>query len=55
MYCHQLHGFKTCLLERDFHTFLSNVLFLSPIGVRSHNSPPLGIQRPRDTPLNVWL
>ena len=35
-----LKVFKTCLLGRDFHTFINNVSFPSPTDVRSHNPPP---------------
>ena len=38
----QPHGFKTCLLERGFHSLVSNVLFLSPTDVGSHNLYPIG-------------
>ena len=30
IYRHQFHGFKTCLLGRDFYTLMKNVLFFSP-------------------------
>ena len=38
-YRRQPHGFKTCLLGRDFHTLIKNVSFLSPTThMGSHNS-----------------
>ena len=42
MYRRQPHNLKIRLLRRDFHTFIRNALFRSPIDVRSHNPPPLG-------------
>ena len=37
---YQLHGFKTCLLGRGFHTLIRNISFPSPTNVGSHNPPP---------------
>ena len=40
MYCHRPHCFKTRLIEKGFHTFITNVSFLSSTNVESHNLFP---------------
>ena len=46
--------FKTCLLERGFHTLIRNALFPSQIDVGSHNPSPLGASLLAGTPLSVY-
>ena len=55
MYHRQLHGSKTRLLGRGFHTLMRNVSFPSPADVGSHNPPPLGTSVRAGTPLGVCL
>ena len=45
LHCRQLHGYKTHLLKRGFHTFKNNASFSSPTSMGSHN--------PLDGPLSV--
>ena len=39
--------FKTCLLEKGFHTLINGGLFSCPTNVGHHNPPPFGTQHSR--------